>query len=380
MKIVFAAHRIARIGGMERAASEVSDYLADRHRAAVVTTLSDLSPEKVENCIIKMPRLPALLRSYWFRVRARSEIRRLEPATSLSVGAAVWPVDVMVVQFCHAAFWKLPAHVRPSSLYQKAAAMAFLREERAAVRSKRLKGMIAVSKGVAEEMVRCHGYPAQRIKVVPNGVDIDVFRPVSSEQKSELRRRYGLEEQDLVAIFVGGDWSRKGLGFAIDAMQGLPSARLLIVGGGGRERPDFERKVAECGLQQRVTFCGRSDKPWELYQMADVCVQPTYYEAFSLVSLEAAASGLPLLMPDVNGAADLVKHGHNGFICERDSGSIRSMLEHFLNDRARLQSMSHAAREVSLDYDWHKIGARFEKALLELLEEDKAAQERERTP
>jgi UDP-glucose:(heptosyl)LPS alpha-1,3-glucosyltransferase len=367
MKLVFVAHRIAKIGGMERAASEVCSYLAERHRLGVVTTLTDLPDEKVEKCIVRMPKLPAILASYWFRHKARQQMRGFDPASFISVGAAAWPVDVMVVQFCHAAFWKLPANVRSNSIYQKIAAAAFMREERVAVRSPRLKGMIAVSKGVAREMIERYGYPTDRVKVVPNGVDTDLFRPISAEEKITLRRKHGLPEKSLLAIFVGGDWSRKGLDFAIEAMQGLRDCHLLVVGGGGKERPDFIRKAAAAGLRDRVTFFGRSERPWEMYQMADVCVQPTYYEAFSLVSLEAAGSGLPVIMPDINGATDLVTEGYNGFICERSADAIHRLLQELSTNRARLEEMSRASREVSLKFSWPEVGARFEDALRELL-------------
>jgi UDP-glucose:(heptosyl)LPS alpha-1,3-glucosyltransferase len=366
MKLAFVAQRVARVGGMERAAAEVSDYLSRRHDFAVVTTHTDLSPERVEKRIISLPKLPALLNGHLFRAKARREMRTLEPSIFLSIGAAAWPVDVMVVQFCHAAFWNLPMNVRPKSLYQRLAAAAFVREEATAIRSPRLKGMIAVSNGAAQEMMRYYGYPAERIKVVPNGVHTDIFCPIQPAQKLQLRQTHGIPEDKLVAIFVGGDWTRKGLGFAIDAMRSLSDWHLLVVGGGGRERAGFIRKAADAGLQDRVTFFGRSEKPWELYQMADACVQPTSYEAFSLVSLEAAATGLPLLIPDVNGAVDLIKDGYNGFICDRTTESIVDRLA-ILSRAARRSEMSFAAREVSLDFAWSRIGERFEKALLELM-------------
>ena len=238
-------------------------------------------------------------------------------------------------------------------------------EERLAVRSRRLKGMIAVSRGVASDMQRHYGFPESRIRIVPNGVDHNNFHPPTEPERARLRKELGLDSERLTAIFVGGDWSRKGLSFVMQALRDLPSVQLLVVGGGGKERPAFEALARELGISKRVKFAGRSNLPADYYR-ADVLALPTYYEALSLVSLEAAACGLPLIMPPVNGTEELLQDGVNGFLCERSAFGVGAALRTLDSDHIRLRQMGEAAHRASLDFSWERVSERFAVALSEL--------------
>src|SRR5205823_6389522 len=117
------------------------------------------------------------------------------------------------------------------------------------------------------------------------------------------RAKLGIGDDERIAIFVGGDWERKGLRIAIDAITLSPSWRLLVVGKGPTS--SYLRSVERDGASDRVLFVGTPVDlaPW--YAAADAFVLPSAYETFSLPSFEAAASGFPLLVTRVNGVDEL---------------------------------------------------------------------------
>jgi glycosyltransferase involved in cell wall biosynthesis len=92
-----------------------------------------------------------------------------------------------------------------------------------------------------------------------------------------------------------------------------------------------------------------------LFQVADALVFPTSYEAFPLVALEAAASGLPILATPVNGVRELVSDGVNGFLISADPRDIAGRLRMLAEDPALRERLGQAARDAALEYSWEKM-------------------------
>ena len=109
-----------------------------------------------------------------------------------------------------------------------------------------------------------------------------------------------------------------------------------------------------------------------IYQLADAFVFPTSYEAFPLVALEAAASGLPILATAVNGIRELVSDGVNGFLISRDAGQIARRLRELGDDGALRRRLGSAARSSAMDYSWAKMVDRYD-ALCAALDADQPA-------
>jgi UDP-glucose:(heptosyl)LPS alpha-1,3-glucosyltransferase len=138
----------------------------------------------------------------------------------------------------------------------------------------------------------------------------------------------GVKSQHLVALFVGGEWDRKGLGLVIDAVakarSGAVDAVLWVVGPGDEER--FAAMARELGLADAIRFFGLRVDTERFYQAADVFVLPSAYETFSLACFEAAACGLPLVVAPVHGAGELVGDDEAGILVARDAASIAAAL------------------------------------------------------
>jgi len=136
---------------------------------------------------------------------------------------------------------------------------------------------------------------------------------------------------------------------------------------GGDNRAPYERKASELGVETRVVFAGATKEVKRYYACADLFVFPTAYEGFSMATLEAAASGLPVVATRVNGTEDLIVEGENGFFIERGSGDIAERVKQTL-DGNMLRKMGARARESALPHSWDNIAKRTLKLYQEVLE------------
>ena len=153
-----------------------------------------------------------------------------------------------------------------------------------------------------------------------------------------------------MALFVGGEWERKGLRPAIEALAGAPGWTLAVAGDG--DRSHFEALARSLGVFDRIRWLGLRREVAPLYAMADAFLLPTSYETFSLATFEAAASGVPLLVTPVNGVRELLEPGVNGFFIDRRPDGISEALRQLSDEPARRLEMGRAARRSSLRFGW----------------------------
>ena len=356
--LAFIADAVHRRGGQERAAAEVLSRVARRAAVTIISHECDLPDAKVTWIPIKVPRRPSVLRTWAFARAARAAEVRAKCTITNSIGAAAVDADVITAQFCQAAFTARFGGLRGGSglraVYQRFAQSRFTADERRAYASPRLKRVIAVSEGTARELQEFYRVPSERIVVVPNGVDGTVFRPAEdATARRAIRSRLSLPADEFIALFVGGDWERKGVRDAIAAVAGLADTRLVILGTGNVAA--MREYAATLGAERQITFPGASRTPQDWYAASDAFVFPSRYEAFSLVTLEAAASGLPIVAHAINGTEELVRDGENGWLVPIGAPALREKIEILRDDTARRASMSAAAVASSRRYDWDRI-------------------------
>lgn len=344
---------------MERASAEVLERVGRQHDTVVYAA----------RCEIRAPRLqwkpiaglvrPELFHSWDFRRKVRRDRSAQGQSLVAAVNTSAPEADIVIAQFCHAAFTDRYGGLRGGQsrfrqAYQSLAQRIFMAQERVTYTSPRLKKVIAVSEGVKRELMSYYNLPSTLFNVIPNGVDHNVFKPASSEkEKRELRERLRIDPDAFVCLFVGGDWDRKGLADAIHAIAPIKNAQLVVVGMGDFSR--FLQIATLAGARERVLFAGRSLRPQDYYAAADMFVFPTRYEAFSLATLEAAAAGLPILAPRINGTEELIEDGVNGYFIEMNAGSILERLIELEADREKVRRMSRAIHRTSLRYNWDQI-------------------------
>ena len=358
LSLAFTANAVHRRGGQERAAAEVLSRIARRIPVTVIARECDLGDAPVRWMPVRAPRRPSVLRTWAFARAARVAERRANCTVTNSIGAAALDADVITAQFCQAAFTARFGGLRGGSglraVYQRFAQSRFTADERRAYASPRLARVIAVSEGTARELQEFYAVPRERIAVIPNGVDARVFRPAAdAAAKRAIRARLQLPQDAFIALFVGGDWERKGVRDAIAAVAGVRDAWLVVLGAG--DVVAMRAQATRHNATQRVLFPGPSQAPQDWYAACDAFVFPSRYEAFSLVTLEAAASGLPIIAHSINGTEELVRDGENGWLVPIGGDALREKIEVLRDDAARRARMSAAAVASSRRYDWDRI-------------------------
>lgn len=208
----------------------------------------------------------------------------------------------------------------------------------------------------------------QAVGELPNGVDVQRFRP--DLPREVMRTRFGFAPEDVVLVLVAGlDRAHyfKGVTTLLRALAQVTASnvRLLVVGE-GELRPRYAAQAAALGLGERVTFAGRvSDAELPLcYAAADIGVLPSHTqgEAFGMVLLEAMACGKPVIASNLPGVRTVVRDGETGLLCQ--PGMVADLA-------AKIQSLAAAPahrltlgrqgrRHVAVRYTWPRIGVQLE--------------------
>ncbi len=245
--------------------------------------------------------------------------------------------------------------------------------DRIRYRGRTHRAVVCLSEADAADLRVTYGPVRPKIEVIPNGVDLDLFRPPTPDERTAARAELKLGTEERVAVFVGHEFSRKGLSFAIEGLPHAPSVLLLVIGGNDDIIAEAHAEAKELGVGDRVLFLGPRRPPVPFLHASDFFVLPSAYEANALVVLEALAAGLPAIVTPVGFAPEVVVDGVNGFLVERDSRAVGERMEQLANlDDTELAAWSRRARESVERYGWRGIAQRY----LDLAEELQAERER----
>ena len=227
-----------------------------------------------------------------------------------------------------------------------------------------MRRTVAISPAVGRRLIE-GGVPAERIRLIWSAVDRAALVP--SAPRAVLRQRLGADGGS-VLLAAANLVRRKGLDVLLEALAGLPQARLWIAGD-GPERPELER--AARGLGGRVVFLGRRGDVPDLLEACDIFVLPSRAEGLGVAALEAMARGRPVVASDVGGLAEAVGHEQCGLLVPPgDARALRGALERLLNDPALARRLGEAgATRAAERFDAETQVAAYEALYREILAE-----------
>ncbi|MHB8233145.1 MAG: glycosyltransferase family 4 protein [Solirubrobacteraceae bacterium] len=362
--MTIVAHDVGSVGGMERQLAELITGLRRfGHEVTVIARTCELPADPgIHFHRVPGPSRPFLLAYPWFALVGSLTLARHRRGVVQATGAIVVNrVDAIAVHCCHQAYTAMPG--RPTRFfrwYGRAVGVVKRLAERASVRANSRATFVCVSDGVAAEMREHFPRVAGQVVTIHNGVDTDSFAPGARQAQGDaLRARLSLAPGRLALAFVGGDWEHKGLRRAIVALAEAPQWELLVAGRGHPER--YRELCDSLGVAERVHWLGIVGDIQSIYAAADGFILPSTYETFSLVTFEAAASGLPILATPVNGVRELLHDGHSGFLIGGDPKEIAQRLGELAGDTALRESLGAAARESALGFGWERMVAKHDE-------------------
>jgi glycosyltransferase involved in cell wall biosynthesis len=224
--------------------------------------------------------------------------------------------------------------------------------------------IIALSMYTKDKIVRAHRVRADRVRVIPGGVDLDRFRP--AESKARIRRRLGIAPDKFILLTVRNLVPRMGLVNLLAALRLVvneaPQIDLLIGGVG----PQYERLQAisrSLELQNHIRFVGfiPEEDLASYYQMADLFVLPTQaLEGFGMATLEALSCGLPVLGTSVGGTPEILSRLDSRFLLPdaRPDSIAAGILSYYRSlrgsDTASRETSGMCRRFVEAHYSWER--------------------------
>lgn len=227
---------------------------------------------------------------------------------------------------------------------------------------------VCVSRDVAEFSVHRGGLSAEKVTVIPNGVDWETYAHASAADLSE----FGIPPGCRTVLFVGRLDQQKDPFNLLTAAESLfekhSQLHVLLVGK-GRLRQAIETWVREHGVQSRVHVAGwRADVP-ALLRAAGCLVLSSRWEGLPNVVLEAMAAGVPVVATQVEGTTALVRPGQTGLLVPPESPEeLASAISQILTDSARALSMAREAQEfVKKELTWKEAVSQHEHLYRRLL-------------
>jgi len=230
-------------------------------------------------------------------------------------------------------------------------------------------GIIAPSPWEKKQMVKGYGAEPSKIRVIPCGVDLNLFQPIPA---GSAKRSLGLCRKKFV-LFVGRIDAVKGIDNLIRAIHHLslpgqsgPEVRLIVIGGEldadprtqNREMLKLRRLVARLNLEERVAFWGsqRQDLLPYFYSAAEALVLPSRYESFGMVVLEAMACGAAVIASRVGGLPYTVENGRTGFLIpEGDWQLLAARIREVIQKPALKKKLAQAAMSKVRQFSWSEI-------------------------
>jgi len=219
------------------------------------------------------------------------------------------------------------------------------------------------------EQYRAMGVPEEKIEVIPNGIDLSEYGDLPP--KGDFKKRFGIERDEKIVLYLGRIHRGKGIDFLIKAYSCLLSSAnirdtlLVIAGPDDGYLSEAKSLVSSHGLSRNVLFTGmlsQKDKT-SAYVDSKVLINAEPSNVFGLVPLEAAACRTPVIVSDKNAISEPVLKGGFGFSVKYgDVAELAEIMKRMLINEDLLRQMGRKGREFTFrNFNWSNLIAEFEK-------------------
>ena len=376
LKIALLVRRFIITAGAERYAVEVAQRLAKVHEVHVFAQQWDQEPPGVIlHRVSRLCEKPRAFNQWWFSWQTARMVGGFDVVYT---GERVTRFDVMNIHVGTfvSGLWGAEREERRNTfrtwlkILTGPSIWAYLLLEKLHSRTAPGRFWVADSEMVKREVQHYYRVPDDRFFIAHSGVDQP--GPDLAQRRAKWRQRLGFKEGEVVALFVGSEFRRKGLGGLIEAMGRLADRAPKLVIVGGEDPASYQRRARELGIADQITWAGRVSNVKDYYALADLFVLPTLSDASPIAPLEAMAHGCATVISSgrYTGAAELAGNGE-AIVLEdpRNAAEIASAIERLLNPAVR-KDYSDKGRALVRALSWDRT------AQVVLAAVEKSAQER----
>lgn len=386
MRVALIHIKHAASGGVEAYLTNLARYLASAgHEVTIICRSHDELPHPA----VRFVRLrPFNLGGAWKMWAFAQAVERHVAETAYDVVYGLgktWSHDVVRLGGgCHQTYLDLAGEAERRFLHPPGGGWlknrTALAIERRGLSPGAYRRVITNSHMVKRDVCARHQVPLELVTVIHNGVDGQRFHPRHrNEEGAALRRSCGFAPEHQVVLFLGSGYARKGLDLVLGAFHVLlarcPSARLLVVGYDSSQSR-YQTRAGELGLSEAACFLGGRRDVHACYAAADLYVLPTRYDPFANSTLEALASGLPVITSDANGGAEVITPGQDGEVLSigATADELSAVLAQWLHPERLTTARAHARAAA----EQHDLASKMKAAaeVLQTLSESDPRQKR----
>ena len=349
MKIALIRKNYTQFGGAENYLKQIARKLTAKNHNVTIFS-SGKWPDNFSLRKVKTLRKPSFLSNILFALKSRTMLRQETFDCILSLERTFSQDIYRAGDGCHKEWLEkrgmIESPIKKASFSISPNHIVSLYLEKICFLNSGI--IIANSKMVKSDITRHYRIPEEKIHVIYNGVDLSRFQPVTPEERTARKRALNINEEKVV-LFIGADLKRKGLPVLLKAFSLLDTKNIRLIIAGKTPGSRYLAMVKELGIEKNVTFRGPEKNVQALYAAADVFVLPTIYDPFSNATIEAMASGLPVITTIYNGASELIENGVQGYAV-KDPLNFEILAEKILSSLSHSEDMGRHARIKAAEY------------------------------
>lgn len=228
--------------------------------------------------------------------------------------------------------------------------------------------LVAISNRVRQE-IKLVNNKSPQISVIYHGVNVGDFKKnLTNDEINEIKEKLGISRTRKIIMFAANEFKRKGLDILLKSLQSVihNDWHLLIIGqsnDGIFNTSDALKLVNKLNISEKCSFLGKSDNLGVYYSISDLFVLPTQYEPLGMVFMEALASGLATIIPEIAGASEIIRDGIDGIVIKNPiiTSELSLIIEKVLtDDKNRLMLATNGQNKI-VEYTWRKSASNYEK-------------------